>query len=203
MKIGDILNSIPTLFTYFIPGYIVLYMKSTYLHEKSWKETHLFLISIIISFIIRAIIDFLIFLINIVFHENIVLEENIQAFVYIIAAIIISVIFIVYRASKVQEKINELLNNNVVVEPTVWCHAMKCKNGGVARVYQYDNDVLYVGNLINYTLDPDDEKREILLSAFEIYKISDNSLIEDNTSNPNAVVLLQCNNLSNIEIFKG
>lgn len=56
MKISEIINSIPILFTYFIPGYISLYIKENYLHEKKTKETHLLLLSLIVSFIIRSYI---------------------------------------------------------------------------------------------------------------------------------------------------
>lgn len=117
-------------------------------------------------------------------------------------AVLIGVGMVLYKDSKAESYINEKLKNNAISEPVVWIHAMKCAKGGYARVYLHEEDLLYVGKLIDYTLDPEEEKRELLLTAFTIYRLSDKTEIEDNSENDNATVLIECKDLKNIEIFK-
>ncbi|WP_252234754.1 DUF6338 family protein [Clostridium sp. ZS1] len=202
MKISEIINSIPILFTYFIPGYISLYIKENYLHEKCRKETHLFLLSIILSFVIRSSIESILYIVNLLLKYNISLEDNIKSCIYILVAVLVGVVMILYKDSKIESKINKILKNNVISEPIVWNHALKCVKGGFARVYLYDQDLMYIGNLINYTVDPEDDRREVLLTAFSSYKLSDKTQIEDNSKNDNATVLIECKDIKNIEIFK-
>lgn len=202
MKISEIINSIPILFTYFIPGYISLCIKENYLHEKKRKDTHLLLLSLIISFVIRSSIESLLYIVNLVFKCNLLLDDNIKSCIYILIAVLIGVLMILYKDSKIENYINKRLNNNVISEPIVWIHAMKCAKGGFARVYLHDQDLLYIGKLTDYTLDPEEDKREVLLTAFTSYRLSDKTEIEDNTEDDNATVLIQCKDIKNIEIFK-
>lgn len=202
MDISKIIQEIPTLFIYFIPGYVSLYIKENYLHEKTKKDTHLILLSIILSFVIKSSIDFILYIIEKFTKSYVYIDPDVKSFIYIVVAILVGIFMILYKDSKLENRINQKLKNNVISEPTVWNHAMKCSNGGYARVYLHDEDLIYVGDLINYTLDPEESKREILLAAFTMYKLSNNELIEDNAGNENATVLIECKDMKNIEIFK-
>ncbi len=202
MKISEIINSIPILFTYFVPGYISLYIKENYLHEKGRKETHLLLLSLILSFVIRSSVESILYIFNLLFKCNILIDDNIKSCIYILVAVLIGIGMILYKDSKIESTINKIFKNNVISEPIVWNHAMKCINGGCARVYLHDQDLMYIGNLSDYTIDPEDDRREVLLTAFCSYKLSNKKQIEDNSQNDNAMVLIECKDIKSIEIFK-
>lgn len=193
MNINDLVNNISAFFTYFIPGYLSLYIKRSYLHEKNEKEINMLFLSLIVSFIIKSFCD--IFVIS--------FKDNIKFVIYIISSIILGVLMVKYKDSYTQKKVNDFLGESVSSESKVWNSAMKSKKGAWVRAYLYENNLLYIGMLINYTIDPEDEEKEILLTNFISYNLKEKSVIENNERNCNATVLIKCNNMVNIEIIKG
>lgn len=81
-------------------------------------------------------------------------------------------------------------------------------NGAWATVY-LQNGLIYTGKLINYTSDPNEHERELLLTnyrlALRVEGTIDSSsdfciLISDHTREPLSRVLLSYNNIAAIEI---
>ncbi|PRR83104.1 hypothetical protein [Clostridium vincentii] len=142
--IKELIESIPSLFIYFIPGYITLYMKQIYKHEKDQKESHLFIFSMILSFIIKSVLDMSIYIINICLNYDVVLYQDVKSFLLIIIAIAFGVVSISYKGSKLEKKINKCLGNDTISEAMVWNYAMKASKGAWVRVYLYDENIVYM-----------------------------------------------------------
>lgn len=201
MDIKDIIEIIPKLFLYFIPGYIAIHIKSYFKNEKSAKDTHVLIMSIVVTFVIDILLNSIIYLINKVTCKTIILNDNTKPLGLLIVSIIIGYLWVRFYDSKLEKWINKLMKSNTTSEPNVWNKAMKCENGAWVRVYLYDKNILYEGKLLNYTIDPEEERREILLGAFASYNIDDKNEIESYDED-RKMVLINCNELTNIEILK-
>lgn len=201
MDIKDIIEIVPKLFLYFIPGYIAIHIKSYFKNEKSAKDTHVLIMSIVVTFIINILLNFIIYLINKITCKTIILNDNNKPLVLLIGSIIIGYLWVRFYDSKLEKWINKVMKSNTTSEPNVWNKAMKCENGAWVRVYLYDQNILYEGKLLNYTIDPEEERREILLGAFASYNINDKQEIESYNED-RKTVLINCNELTNIEILK-
>ncbi len=201
MNINDVIEIIPKLFLYFIPGYIAIHIKSHFKNEKSAKDSHVLIMSIVVTFIINILVELIINVVNKVICKPIVLNDYNKPVLLLIGAIIIGCLWVLFYDSKLEKWINIRMKSNTTSEPNVWNKAMKCENGAWVRVYLYDQNILYEGKLLNYTIDPEEEKREILLGSFTSYNINDKKEIEVYSDNKK-MVLINCNELTNIEILK-
>lgn len=201
MDLIKLIDNISNLFIYFIPGYITLYIKQIYRHEKDKKSNHLFILSIVLSFIIKSTAEMILYCIYYFTGLNFVMSETVKTFFLIIIAIIFAIVSIVYKDSVIEKKINTFLKNDVISEPDVWNYAMKASKGAWARVYLVDENLVYEGKLFGYTMDPDDKEREILLASYTSYSFTTRDIIEEHNDD-NKTVFIKCTNIKNIEILK-
>lgn len=201
MKINDIIEIIPKLFLYFIPGYIAISIKKNFKSEKDSKETHMIILSIVVSFIITSIVDITLFWINKLLNKELVISEMNKNLILIFMSILIGCLWVLYYESFLEKFINKLLNCSINSQSNVWNKAMKAPKGAWARVYLYDQNLLYEGKLENYTIDPEECNREILLTSYTSYYIDTKEIIEE-YDNDKKTVLINCKNIINIEILK-
>lgn len=201
MKINDIIDIIPKLFIYFIPGYIAIAIKKRFRSQKGYKDTHNIIMSIVISFIITTIVDIIIYLIKEQFKVQIEITDTIRNVILILFSFLIGVLWSLYYDSKVEKFVNELLKCNINSQSNVWNKAMKSPEGAWARVYLHEYNIIYQGKLEYYTIDPEDDNREILLTSYTSYKIDTKEIIEE-YEDDKKTVLINCKNWINIEILK-
>ena len=201
MQINDAIEIIPKLFLYFIPGYIALNVKKHFKSEREPKESHILIMSIVVSFILSSIVDIAIYMIRLNMDKNLVISENVKNLILIITAIVVGCLWVLYYDSPFEKRINKILNCNINSQTSVWNKAMKSPKGAWARVYLYDHNLLYEGYLEYYTINPEDENREILLASYTSYKIDTKEIIEA-YDDDSKMVLIKCNDLVNIEILK-
>ena len=199
--IKELIESIPSLFIFFIPGYITLYVKQILGHEKDKKDSHTIIQSIIISFILKSIIDVIIYIIEVNNKKTVQLDYGVQSFILIVLSIITGIVLYKCRDSFIINRINKGMDNNINPEPSVWNYAMKSPKGAWVRVYIKELDLAYVGRLDTYTIDPDDNNKELVLTRFTSYKYSTREEIE-NYNDDNKMVLIKYDKLTNIEILK-
>lgn len=201
MDIKDIIEIIPKLFIYFIPGYIAITIKKRFKNQKDYKDTHNIIMSIVISFIITTMVDAIINFVEWKFTIQLSITETIKNMLLILFSFIIGVLWILYYDSKFEKFINELLNCNIISQSNVWNKAMKASKGAWARVYLHEYNILYEGQLKYYTIDPEDDNKEILLTSYTSYKIDTKEIIEE-YDDEEKTVLINCKNWINIEILK-
>lgn len=209
MNPKDILEIIPHLLMYFIPGYIVLRIKKNNRQEKKHDDKETFIWSIIYSFIISIIsfigIKLFGFLGKEIEHRSILDMGEVNE-VYVLFNFFIAWIFgyIMSRYSdlKLYKSFRKFLKINHEPYSSLWNYAMRNPNGAWVRVYLDEYDIGYVGSLISYTCDPDSELREVLLSKYTSFKISDFEAIDDYSTDEDALILLNSVDIKRIEILK-
>lgn len=201
MNINDIIDIIPKLFIYFIPGYISITIKKRFRSQKEYKDTHNIIMSIVVSFIITTLVDMIIYFIERRFNIQLCITDTFKNMILIFFSCLIGILWVLYYDSKVELLINKLLKCNINSQSNVWNKAMKSPKGAWARIYLYEYNMLYIGKLEYYTIDPEDESREIFLTSYTSYKIDTKEIIEE-YNDDKKTVLINCKNWVNIEILK-
>lgn len=197
--IENIMHLIPQLLMYFIPGYISLEIRRNNRQENKYIDRDLVILSITYSFIIGMIV-FLIDMIPIINIEE--LDYECKVVIKISIAILFGFAITVYPETNLAKYVRKLLKCNAEPYSNVWNLAMKNPKGAWARVYLENENILYVGMLINYTCDPDEERKEILLSGYSSYNICNNSCIENFEGDEKATVYINADDVKRIEIFR-
>lgn len=199
MDLSKLIDIIPKLFVYIIPGYIAILMKQKFKHEKEESQSNIIIISIIISYIIVQILDDVIALINLKIKFE--LNNNLRTIIILILSVLFGLAWTRYKDSIIEVNVKKLLRDNTIEEPNVWNYAMRCSKGAWVRVYISDDDITYIGKLIYYTIDPNDERKEILLASYTSIKTSTEKEIE-NYNDDKKMVLINCKDIKYIEILK-
>lgn len=210
MNIKDLLEIIPELLLLFIPGYISIKILEKYGLERKKEHFDIIVFSILYSFIIGIIYSIIIFSIEhfCVTISTFLERTTVKQTVYLVLAVILGFGLVKCPATSFGGWIRDRFNKNISPEASVWIKAMKNTKGTWVTVY-LENGLIYTGKLIYYTIDPDDEGKELLLSNYrlsirnsaEVRKSDEFCFdIEDRTEDDKAKVFLSRNVITSIEI---
>ncbi|MBU5227873.1 hypothetical protein KQI36_14665 [Clostridium senegalense] len=218
MDINTIINQIPQLFTFIIPGYIAIAIKS-HMHKESKNEDHSIIIeSIILSYIINYTAKFIYVFINVITkfitNDKVYLSSNLinsyaknisnKNILYNCLVILVSILIsIILCRMKQNNSVNylgkKLYKTNIEPYSSVWNYSLDQPNGCWARVYIDDIDIVYVGKLMKYTTNPNLTNKELYLKECSIYKISTGEELNDEED---MSVLIDATKIGRIEIIK-
>lgn len=209
MNPKDIIEVVPHILMYFIPGYIALSIKKKNRQEHKHDDKEAIILSIKYSFII-SIVAFIgskiISYFGIKFEHGSILTLNEITEWNILFNFIISYLvgyaISIFPDMRINKRIRRFFKVNSEPYSSVWNYAMKSPNGAWAIVYLDESDIGYVGSLINYTCNPDSELREVLLSKYISFKISNSEEIENKSTDEDALVLINASDIKRIEILK-
>lgn len=201
MNLDKIIDIIPQILTYIMPGYISIYIYTQEKHEKEQQNNHIILMSMVISFILITVLDSLVILINLFLKADIQLNSTIRILLLLVLSLIYTWLWFKYTGSIIENYIKKIAGNNSINRPTVWNYAMECSNGAWARVYLREDNIAYVGKLINYTNNPNDKCKEILLQSFSSIQLDSKETLSNYTDD-NKMVLINCSSIKSIEILK-
>ena len=101
----------------------------------------------------------------------------------------------------ISEKINNFLGTNIDNFSNVWNATLQYKDGLWGKIYFQDQDLVYEGKIIKYTIDPEEKERELLLSSYAKYNMTTGDVIEVFDDEQHCV-LVNCKNVDRIEIVK-
>ena len=209
MDIKDLLEIIPELLLLFIPGYIAIKISEKYGLEKKKENFDIIVYSILYSFIIGIIYSIIMFLLKRFCDASAFLERTtVKQTVYLVLAVGLGYFLVKVPPTWLGRFVRKRFNKNVSPEPSVWIKAMKHTKGAWVTVY-LENGLIYTGKLIYYSVDPNDEKKELLLSNYRLSVRNDSKLrrsydfcldIEDYTKESKAKVFLSKDVITAIEI---
>ena len=210
MDIKDLLEIVPELLLLFVPGYISIKILEKYGLERKKEHFDIIVYSILYSFIIGIIYAIIIFFLE---HSCVTISTflertTVKQTVYLVLAVVLGFILVKVPPTPLGGFIRGCFNKNVSPEPSVWIKAMKNTKGAWVTVY-LENGLIYRGKLIYYTIDPDEERKELLLSNYCL-SVRNNAgveksdefcfLIDDNTEDDKAKVFLSWDVITSIEI---
>ena len=172
--IEKLINHIPEILLYIIPGFISVRMKEIYGLQKRHNELGYALYSILYSFIILLIYRIITVTAGAVWPslDAFLEKETVKSCGCLALAVALGILLAKIPQLKPGRWFSKLVNKLSSPEETVWEKAMKNPNGAYARVY-LNNGMVYYGILKNYTTDPDDPCKEILLHDYSVKILRD------------------------------
>lgn len=207
---------IPKVLIYIVPGFIVLKIIETFTPKKKQAQMETILWSLFYSFIIVLASAVAIWV-----YEKICLFANIKSLeikngdnVYIAISLVLSLIigFIITKVSNscIGEKITAAFNYNMSPGEDIWFKSLQTKKGAWATVY-LKNGLIYTGIISEYTANPDDETKLLLLRQFRLMVRNETkrtlrkntkfcTVIDDKTKDESARVLLRYDDIIAIEL---
>lgn len=205
-----ILENIPQVLTYIIPGFTSLIFYTAFSAKKQKNEQHTILISILWSYIINIAYRIFSRIAGCLFPSiaGFFSNEIVTEFTSIVFALIFGLIIVKFP-KKVKDKLIKIINRHLESGESVWQKAMEANDGAWATVF-LNNDIVYCGEIANYTIDPDDDRKELILKKYSIAirkKDDVNSAadfllgIEDH-SDEDSFVYIDCHQAIAIEIKK-
>lgn len=209
MDFNNVINNIPKLLMLFIPGYLALEIRRNYRQENKYNDIDIILLSITYSFIISRLAFFIDYLVQAHFKVSLYIPyisttneiTEWGVLYYLIVSIIFGYIITVYPDTRLANYLKSFFRSNSEPYSNVWNYAMKKPNGAWVRVYLEQENIFYLGMIAKYTCNPDETRKEILLTSYCSYYISDNKLIEDYSDNDDAYVYINATDVIRIEII--
>lgn len=191
-----LINAIPKLFSYFVPGYVFWLIKTRTNDEEKKDSFDILLLSIVVTFIINMVMGCLPFINSI---QNIETKNIIAIFIAIIGAIAYSFTVNTGFVRKVKIKLGIRGTSYSDMWSFIFHHS------AWASVYLDGENVVYVGKVRHITCDPDGHEKELYLTNYTLYSINtDNTprtpLANYSESELNGVYI-NCNDVKRIEFY--
>ena len=210
MDLKDLITVIPELLLLVVPGFISLRIKEKYSLERKHDRFDSIIYSLFYSFIIgimysvvRAILSSLILRI-----DSFMGLDKVKQAGYLLLSVPFGFCIVSAPKTRVGKWIDQHFNKHLSPEPSVWFKAMQNPNGAWATVYM-KNGMIYTGQLMYYSTDPEEEERAILLCKYRLSIQNENmvqssgdfsTIIVDNLDKEDSKVYLDFSNIISIEI---
>lgn len=187
IDINKILEVIPNILEYFIPGFIFLTIRNLSLAKETSKDKFIVINSIVISFVFVEILKLIPGLNN----------SDKFTILSIVMMLILSKIYIKF---KLEDKIIGQFIKGKTTSDDIFSALIEKEEGAWVRVYM--KDVIYVGKIFHSEDRYTDGNRYIILVAFQRFTYRWN-LVEDKSEDDYAKVLLNMRDISIIEKVRG
>ena len=182
------IQNLPTLLIYFVPGYLSLSI-FRFLCNKKYEKSVVVIMSCVISYSILSLIT--------LFYEN----DNIliMSAISIILNVFMATFFSLFYKSKVFNSF--LLDKfNKTVSDDIWHDVFDFKNGSNLKVYFKDKDYYVIGA---YRLSEDKGNDSwFAISGYGKYNKETNDVIDDSVINDDSVIMtFKLSDVEHIEIY--
>lgn len=209
MDIDKIISYIPELLLNFIPGFISIRIKEIYGLQKKHDEFGYTLYCILYSFIILLAYRILSVIAGAIIPplKGFLNKETVKCCACLVMAVAQGILLAKLPQSKSGSWFGKKVNKLTSPEETVWLKAMKNPKGARAKVF-LTNGMIYEGVLINYTSNPDEPCKEVLLYDYKLQVRNANAEKEEDlyfsitkTSKKKDKVLIKRDEIISIEIM--
>ena len=184
LNINDVINLLPTIFEYFVPGFIFL---SAFYYLTSRKlPSNILIGSIAISYILKAAF-------SVVFKSH---TWNVRAVILCTTALILSIICIKFTENSKFNKYFRMINNKSTHDD-IFSDVIDYKNGTTLRIIC--NDYVYTGKLLFHEEIGKDSW--IALADYIIESKADkNDITSTDVSYP-SVIMLKVSDIKYIQLY--
>jgi len=207
---------IPNVLIYIVPGFIVLKIIEVFTPKKKLSQMETILWSLFYSFIILLASAAVIWIYNKIClfakMKSIEIKQGDNVYLAISLGLSLIIGFIITKVSnsRIGEIITKAFNRNMSTGEDVWFKSLQTKKGAWATVYLKDG-LIYTGIVSEYTANPDDETKLLLLRQFRLMVRNEAkrtpwkntkfcTVIDDKTKDESARVLLRYDDIIAIEL---
>lgn len=193
ININNIINIIPTLLEYLVPGFIFLTIRNFSFSKDNNKDKYILIKAIIISYLFLEIINPILFPIT----NMLRISTEIIPYIFIFLVTIISILYVKLN---IEDKLISLLGSNKISQEDYFEAIINSKNGAWIRAYLSEEKIIYMGKLKYYDDKENKDNRKIALTSFSSYSY-DGDKLESNEDDYGSLVLLSMKDIKRIEIF--
>lgn len=180
MSLEVVIAQIPQILLFIVPGFIVLKIIEVYRPAKAVSEFEATLWSLFYSFItsicvdlLKLIVSSLVKLLQLIkqlsfiaaLWDKVLKSQSIKIAAYLVISIAIGWVIVKFSNSTHGNKITKFFNFHMDPSIDVWNKTLKYRNGVWATVITKDR-LVYYGALVDFTSNPDDSLKQIVLSHF-------------------------------------
>ena len=210
----DIVDSIPQILLYIIPGFISVRIKEFWSKEKKHDQFSNTLLCVLYSFVSIIIYKIIRYLANLLWPQlyDIINKETAQICICIVLGIILGVAITKLPKSRLGRLFGQHMDSHHNTESSVWHYTLKNDHGAWAKVF-LRNGMVYLGYLQYYTVDPDEEIQEVALYHFTVHIRNEGKIdypddflltIEDeNETGEQDKVLIKRDDIISIQVYGG
>lgn len=162
----NLITIIPEIMLLFVPGYVVLRIEELYRNKKRHDNYDTTVYSLLYSAIIGVIYAFIKWIVSKfpIVWNTIPKNDALKTIIYLALAVLLANFLVRFPNWKLGKWIGKQYNENLVPYETVWIKALdNHKTGAWACVY-LKNGMMYLGELANYSTNPNLDTREIMLT---------------------------------------
>ncbi len=185
-QIQKLIELLPTLIMYFVPGYLILWINSFMLSQKLEKDKHLLLKSIVVSYIILTIENY--------FFGRVITIPT------IIFALIFGLLLSRVILSKCFSKVLSWMGINKSFYSNFWNDVIDMENGLWVIVYLPNEQLIYKGQLRRFEEKDNTEHTFLILSNYTLLNYSGEEIISY-AENKQYRVIINTKDISRIELF--
>lgn len=193
VNINNIINIIPTLLEYLVPGFIFLTIRNFSFSKDNSKDKYILIKAIIISYLFLEIINPILFPVINMLRVN----SEIRPYLFIFLVTFVSILYVKLN---IEDKLISLLGSNKTSQEDCFEAIINSKSGAWIRAYLSEERIIYMGKLKYYDDKENKDNRKIVLTLFSSYSY-DGDKLESNEDDYGSLVLLSMKDIKRIEIF--
>ena len=172
MTPSELVAVIPEILLYIVPGFIVLKIVEHFTPRKQHPQLETILWSLFYSFLVALAVGW--------FRQSPaapyaaqltaflgIPRSSLDVCAYIVTSILMGLIIIQVTHSFLGKRITWLFNRNMDPGDDLWFEVLKVKGKVIATVY-LKNNMVYMGWLTNFTSDPNDNSKLIVLTGYKV-----------------------------------
>ena len=195
MQLKDVLENIPLILQYFIPGYITLSLFSYFSSKKSMEPKLRLIAYVAISYLLMAVTEGLVEHFNGsgIVKDSVLMKSAFAIFIGIICSIIMAMIFHSKHFSNLLVKIfNKTPNDDI------WMDIINFKKGSNLKIYEKGSDYYIVGH--HFVNEEKGNESWFAITAYSKYSKT-GELLEDHSEDDNAILAVRLSDIDHMEIF--
>lgn len=197
-EINLIIDSIPNILQYYLPGYWVIFLFG-YLCSKKISGKIVHIMSCVLSYILLTFTAFLRIKVDIIskLPDTVFVNSGVTIAIGTLLILIFSMVFISNTFSKIMVKLFHKTPND-----DIWRDVLDLKNGSNLKIYVKDADYYVIGHHKNH--EEKDGEAWFAISAFAKFHKKSNTPYRDEPSHlddENVIYAIRFSDIEHIEIF--
>lgn len=200
----ELLSAVPVIFSYFIPGYIYLWVRKQMNNGKMKNNLELLLLCIVITFVINLFTDTILtfFGLTTVMMKSIGISGAYTCgnLISVVLAIVLGYLSCHLKNAKIILFVKQVLGVTGSAQTTVWNAALT--EPAWITVYLEHLNICYVGRVRYILTDPETERRELYLTQYTAHDMSNKmEILVDNRKSVQHGIYIDCKNVERIEVM--
>ena len=196
MQLKELLDNIPLILQYWVPGFVFLTVFRFLTSTKSKDQQSGVLMSAVISYVLIAMTEILTRIISSLnfVDDSVLIKSGFAIIIGIIGSIICA---LVVRAGWFSKLLVALFHKTP--NDNIWMDIIDFKEGSNLKIYEKGKDYYIIGH--HYANEEKGNDSWFAVTAFSKAKREDDTIFENHSGNEKAVLAIRLSDIEHMEIF--